>query len=223
VIFGPDQYTLTADTAGPITFHYFLGDPHQIYRSYLTLRIQEGYPNVEPKFRFFELGWESWAALGWQVNQETVLESITNFQRNGYPIRWAVTGSGFWREGGTTTGFGEFGDTFPDPRKFREQLHERDVKWLIGLRTNFVPPGGPYKPYTERRDVNLEVAYFDGNPLSEIGIEKGYFLKDDDGNLFSRPSLSSTPTFWTVVMRPPQNGSPSCSKSGTLMVSRKIP
>lgn len=188
VIFGPDQYTMTADTAGPITFHYFLGDPHQIYRSYLKLRIQEGYPNVKPKFRFFELGWESWAALGWQVNQETVLESITNFQRNGYPIRWAVTGSGFWREGGTTTSFGEFGDSFPDSGKFREELHGRDVKWLIGLRTNFVPPGGPYKPYTERRDVNLEVAYFDGNPLSEIGIEKGYFLKNDDGDLFSRPS-----------------------------------
>ncbi len=188
VILGPDQYTMTADTVEPITFHYFLGDPYKIYESYLTLRIREGYPNVKPKFRFFELGWESWAALGWQVNQEMVMQSIADFQRNGYPIRWAVTGSGFWREGGTTTSFGEFGDTFSDPRKFREQLHERDVKWLIGLRTNFVPPGGPYKPYTERRDVNLEVEYFDGNPLSEIAIEKGYFLKDDDGNLFSRPS-----------------------------------
>ena len=180
---GPEQYTMTVDTAGPITFHYFVGDPHSIYRNYLAVRQRNGYPNIEPKFRLFELGWESWAALGWQVNSETVMRSITDFQRDGYPIRWAVTGSGFWREGGTTTSFGEFGDTFPDPRTFREKIHERDVKWLIGLRTNFVPPGGPYKPYTERRNVNLEVEYFDGNPLSEIGVNEGYFLMDEEGEL----------------------------------------
>lgn len=185
---GPEQYAMTVDTAGPITFHYFVGDPQSVYRNYLAVRQRKGYPNIKPKFRLFELGWESWAALGWQVNSVTVMRSIADFQREGYPIRWAVTGSGFWRKGGTTTSFGEFGDTFPESRRFRGQLHERDVKWLIGLRTNFVPPGGPHRPYTERRNVNLEVEHFDGNPLSEIGVNEGYFLMDEEGELVTRRS-----------------------------------
>ena len=106
---------------------------------YLALRTQAGYPNIKPKFRLFELGWETWASLGWRANAATVQEELSRLLTNGFPIRWAVTGSGFWIEGGTTTSFGQFGEKFPDPESLKSWLHDRNIKWLIGLRTNFVP------------------------------------------------------------------------------------
>ena len=188
VTLGPDGYTMSVNAAEPATFHYFLGEVPGIYRKYRSLLTAKGYPQVKPKFRLFELGWESWAALGYQTRAETVLKSITNFQDHGYPIRWAVTGSGFWEEGGTTTSFGKFGEKFPAPSAFKQKMHERDVKWMIGLRTNFVLPGGPHIPATKKRDFNLKGKFFNGNPLSTVGVDKGYFLKDASGTLLKKTS-----------------------------------
>ena len=188
IILGPGAYTMSVNAAGPVTFHYLLGDMPTVYRNYRSLLTANGYPHVKPKFRLFELGWESWAALGYQTAAETVLKSVANFQAKGYPIRWAVTGSGFWEEGGTTTSFGKFGKKFPDPADFKKKLNERDVKWMIGLRTNFVLPGGPHIPKSKKRDFNLKGKFFNGNPLSTVGVEKGHFLRGESGKLLEKTS-----------------------------------
>ena len=92
VTIGPDQYSMTIRKAGSVSFYYFLGDMKTIYANYLSLRKKIGYPNIKPKFRLFELGWESWDALGYQTSEETVKNMIGNLLKEGYPIRWAVTG-----------------------------------------------------------------------------------------------------------------------------------
>ena len=188
VVLGPEAYTMSVDATGPVTFHYLPGDMPAIYSGYKTLLADHGYPWVKPKFRWFELGWESWAALGYQTNADTFLGSVKQLQDNGYPIRWAVTGSGFWEEGGTTTDFGRFGKNFFDPVGLKAELHKRNVKWMIGLRTNFVLPGGPHIPKSKERDRNLKGKFFNGNPLSSVGIEKDYFLKDPSGKLIVKTS-----------------------------------
>ena len=182
------NFKTTVVTTGPATFYCFTGSMEDIYASYQKLLRANGYPVIKPKFRLFELGWESWAALGWQTNASTMLDSITKFQERGFPIRWAVSGSGFWEDGGTTTSFGKWGKKFPEAMNFKQQLHQRDVKWMIGLRTNFVPPGGPYKPVTKERDQNMVVDTFKGNPSSQKAIDKKYFLKNPDGTLWKKHS-----------------------------------
>ncbi|MDG1357297.1 MAG: glycoside hydrolase family 31 protein [Akkermansiaceae bacterium] len=182
------RFKTTVTGAGAATFYYFTGSMKDIYASYQKLLVQKGYPLIKPKSRLFELGWESWAALGWQTNAKTMLDSITKFQERGFPIRWAVSGSGFWEDRGTTTSFGKWGKKFPGAMDFKEQLHQRDVKWMIGLRTNFVPPGGPYKPVTKERDQNMVVDTFSGNPLSQAALDRNYFLKKPDGQLWKRHS-----------------------------------
>ena len=188
VTLSKSRFKTTVTSAGAATFYYFTGSMKGIYASYQKLLAQRGYPLIKPKSRLFELGWESWAALGWQTNSKTMLESITRFQESGYPVRWAVSGSGFWEDGGTTTSYGKWGKKFPDAMEFKEQLHQRDVKWMIGLRTNFVPPGGPYKPVTKERDQNMVVDTFRGNPLSQEALDQNYFLKKPDGQLWKRHS-----------------------------------
>ena len=188
VVLGPDEYTMRVKADQAVTFHYLTGRMPSIYRSYKELLTENGYPWVQPKFRFFELGWESWAALGYQTRDEAVLRSISNFQEMGYPVRWAVTGSGFWEEGGTTTSFGNYGTKFPDPAGFKRKLHAIDVKWLIGLRTNFVLPGGPHIPKSAERDRNLKGDFFNGNPLSALGVENDYFVKKTAGDLLVQTS-----------------------------------
>lgn len=188
VSLGPESYTMSVKAEGPVTFYYLLGDLPSIYRNYRALLTVEGFPHVKPKFRLFELGWESWAALGWQTNAKTMLDSINRFQELGYPVRWAVSGSGYWEEGGTTTSFGKFGKKFSPAEAFKQSLHERDVKWMIGLRTNFVPPGGPHWPVTKERDQNMVVDSFHGNPLSQEALDQGYFLKNPDGQLWKKHS-----------------------------------
>ncbi len=181
VVLNASVYEMNITRAGGATFYYLLGDPAVIYKGYKKLRMQAGYEDVKPKPRFFELGWESWDALGWNTNQKTVKTILQKFHHQGYPIRWAVTGSGFWETGGTTTSFGRWGKKFPDPQAFKTWMHQRDIKWLIGLRTNFVPAGGPFYPVTEKRDKNLVVKAFNGNDLSIAAREKGFLVKQADG------------------------------------------
>lgn len=180
IVLGKNAYRLNTDFEGTSTFYFFTGNLKEIYANYKNLRNELGYEDVKPKSRLFELGWESWDALGWNTNQETVKDILTKFQREGYPIRWAITGSGFWDEGGTTTSFGRFGKKFPNPKKFRSWLHENDIYWMIGLRTNLIPPGGPFYPVTKKRDKNLKVSSFYGNPMSTEAIGKNILLSDSN-------------------------------------------
>ncbi len=182
------EYVMKIAAEGKATFYYFFGEPKQLYASYKKTREALGYFAAKPKSRLFELGWESWDALGWNTNQYTVKDFLRKFHKNGFPIRWAVTGSGFWETGGTTTSFGRWGDKFPDTDGFREWLNSTDIKWMIGLRTNFIPEGGPYLPVTDKRDKNLKVSSFSGNNLSEEGKSNEFFLKDGAGSLVRKTS-----------------------------------
>ena len=188
VVLNKDEYSMDLTTAGEATFYYLLGSPKTIYTNYKTLRGQQGYTDVKPKFRLFELGWESWDALGWNTNQETVREILEKFHRNNYPIRWAVTGSGFWDQGGTTTSFGRWGEKFSEAMSFKNWMHNQDIKWMIGLRTNFIPEGGPYYPKTKKRDKNLKVNSFYGNELTTEAKENGYLVTNKDGDVLSLTS-----------------------------------
>ena len=188
VVLGPEAYTMTVTADGPVTFYYLTGDMPTIYGNYKKLLVENGFPWVKPKSRLFELGWESWAALGYETRDETVLKSISDFQKKGYPIRWAITGSGFWEESGTTTSFGKYGKKFSDPLAFKAKLHAQDVKWMIGLRTNFVLPRGPHIPKSAKRDHNLKGEFFNGNPLSRLGLDEDYFVKDSSGELVIKTS-----------------------------------
>ena len=183
-----EMYSMSVTKEGESKFYYFLGTPEQIYASYKKVRNQEGYQDLKPKFRLFELGWESWDALGWNTNQKTVKEVLQKFREENYPIHWAVTGSGFWEEGGTTTSFGKWGAKFPNPEGFKSWMNDNDIKWMIGLRTNFVPAGGPYTPISNKRDRNLKGNSYNGNPLSDEVVKHDYFLKGPNGNLIKMTS-----------------------------------
>ena len=191
VTLGPKTYAMNISAKDEASFHYFLGDMKEIYKNYRAQLDLYNYPKIKPKFRLFELGWESWAALGYETNASTVLQSVQQFQKDGYRVRWAVTGSGFWENGGTTTSFGKFGEKFAEHEEFKKTLHEADVKWMIGLRTNFVLPGGPHIPKSKKRDHNLKGDMFKGNPLSEEGLKKGYFIMKQS----NEPLVLTSPYF----------------------------
>ena len=87
-----------------------------------------------------------------------------NFRKDGFPIRWAVSGSGFWEDGGTTTSFGKWGKKFPDAMEFKAKLHQRDVKWMIGLRTNFVPSRWPLQTRHQRTRPEHGGRHLQGQP-----------------------------------------------------------
>lgn len=184
VVINANEYQMNITKKGKATFYYFLGEPATIYKNYKKIREEKGYIDVKPKFGLFELGWESWDALGWNTNQHTVKNILQKFIDNKYPIKWAVTGSGFWETGGTTTSFGKWGEKFSATQGFKTWMHCNDIKWMIGLRTNFIPDGGPYYPVTKERDKNLKVNVFNGNDLSTEAREKGFLVKKSNGEPF---------------------------------------
>lgn len=181
VVLGPNTYQLNSETEGEATFYFFIGTNQEIYSNFKKIRNELGYEDIKPKPRLFELGWESWDALGWNTNQETVKDILAKFHKEGYPIRWAVTGSGFWETGGITTNFGKWGEKFSDAQSFKTWMHNQDIKWMIGLRTNFVPKGGPYIPLSSKRDRNLKGNSYNGNSISDEGLKNNYFVKDVNG------------------------------------------
>lgn len=178
VTLSESTYQQNTEIEGKSTFYLFVGEPKEIYANYKKVRNEQGFEDIKPKSRLFELGWESWDALGWNTNQFTVKDILAKFHKEGYPIRWAVTGSGFWDEGGTTTSFGRYGAKFPDTESFSNWMHQNDIYWMIGLRTNMIPSGGPYYPKTKKRDKNLKVKSYYGNDLSDEALEKDFFLND---------------------------------------------
>ncbi len=175
---GEECFSMLSTRKGRTDFYLIIGSPQEIYSSFKRIKSALGYADLKPKARLFEIGWESWDALGWNSNQKSVSEILSRFLKEGYPIKWAVVGSGFWDEGGTTTSFGRFGAKFPEPEKFREFMRSNDIAWMIGLRINLVPSGGPYYPKTKKRDRDLKVVSFYGNPLSDEAKAKDILLLD---------------------------------------------
>lgn len=164
-------------------FYCFVGEPTEIYQSFLDARNQEGYKVYQPKPDWFGVGWEAFGALAWKTNHQSVKENIDQYLSYGYPLDWMVVGSGFWPRGvgefdehGTpyttesageaakklqaTTSFGMWDDElYPDPKGFIDYFHQKGMIFTIGLRIGFIP----------------------GGPFTDEGLEKGYFLTGADG------------------------------------------
>lgn len=142
--------------------YYFFGTNTQIYQSFLDVRNELGYSVVKPKYAFFGLGWEAFGALGWETNQEMVLEDVYEYVKRGYPLHWGVVGSGFWPLSDislmSTTSFGMWGDKYPNPQAMKDRFRELGLKIFLGLRITFL----------------------DGGPFTQEGIDKGYFILDDN-------------------------------------------
>ncbi len=90
--------------------YYFFGTPAAIYAEFLKARNAHGFPVMKPVYEMFGVGWEAWGALAWNTSQQTVMEDIDRYRQEGYPLKWAVIGSGFWpqhdRAYKATTSFG---------------------------------------------------------------------------------------------------------------------
>lgn len=145
----------------PIVMHYFLGTPRKIYADFLDMRNHDGYPVLMPKYEMFGVGWEAFGALGWDTNQATVRESVDHYRSLGFPLSWAVIGSGFWPEPDNfheTTSFGLIDkQKYPDMQGLLKHFHDETLKVLFGLRITFITTG----------------------PYSAEGVERGYFLQED--------------------------------------------
>ncbi|MBW7866470.1 MAG: hypothetical protein H3C30_18890 [Candidatus Hydrogenedentes bacterium] len=184
VSIGPDYYQMANGSASEQTFYYFIGSMEEIYAVWRETRIAEGYPGVAPKMDGFELGFETWDLLRWNTTAATCQEAIQGFLDHGYKIRWAVTGSGFWQAQGTTASFGlyDFGKypetKTPLPPDFGNWCAERNIRWMIGQRTNFVKVGGPHSSKPGESGARI----FDTSPNAQEGLDKNYFLKDEKNN-----------------------------------------
>lgn len=185
VSIGPDYYQMANTSASEQKFYYFVGSMEEIYASWRETRIAAGYPGVAPKMDGFELGFETWDLLRWNTSAATCQEAIQSFLDHGYNIRWAVTGSGFWQEQGTTVSFGlyDFGKypetKAPLPPDFGDWCAERNIRWMIGQRTNFVRVGGPHSSGPGESGARI----FDTSPNAQEGLDKDYFLKDRNNNV----------------------------------------
>jgi alpha-glucosidase (family GH31 glycosyl hydrolase) len=147
--------------SAPVVMHYFLGTPRQIYAEFLAMRNDDGYPVMMPKYEMFGVGWEAFGALGWDTNQKTVRESVDRYRSLGFPLSWAVIGSGFWpasEEFHETTSFGLIDkQRYSDMTGLLQHFHDEGLKVLFGLRITFITTG----------------------PYSAEGVKHGYFLKED--------------------------------------------
>ncbi len=189
VSIGPEYYQMANSAANEQTFYYFVGSMEQVYEAWREIRIAEGYPGVSPKMDGFDLGFETWDLLRWNTRASTCQAAIQGFLDHGYNIRWAVTGSGFWRydgaggTSGTTASFGDYNlDRYPEtrpplPPDFGDWCATNGIRWMIGQRVNFVPEDGPH-----RRSKN-GAKLFDTSIGTEEGLTNGYFLRDGSGNL----------------------------------------
>ena len=171
--------------------YYFFGKPKQLYQTYNQIREKEGYASKKPKFDFFEIGYEAFGALGWNTYQSSVQEDIDTYLEKGYPLKWAVVGSGFWKgerrkpTEGTTTSFGIWdsipgtgrNDGLPDPRYpdvqgMKDFFNQREISLLLGSRINFkaLPEdGGNYD------------AENDGSFVYEA-INQGFLIQNETGS-----------------------------------------
>lgn len=170
--------------------YYFFGEPQELYNTYRLVREKEGFPSKKPKFRFFELGYEAFGSLGWNTYQSSVQQDIDAYLDLGYPLKWAVVGSGFWKgerrtpQEGSTTSYGIWDSIaapirndglpnprYPDPKGIKDFFRNRDIKLLLGSRINFKGMPSDKGNYFMENDGDLSVK----------GLEKGYFLKEKNG------------------------------------------
>jgi alpha-glucosidase (family GH31 glycosyl hydrolase) len=150
---------------GPVTLHYFFGDPHDIYKAYLDVRNASGYRVFTPKYEAFGVGWEAFGALGWETNQKTDTDSIDRYLHEGYPLKWVVIGSGFWPDKPDsmheTTSFGLWDHArYPDPQAMIAHFHDEHLVTMLGLRITFITTG----------------------PFAAEGVAHHYFLTNASGN-----------------------------------------
>lgn len=178
--------------------YYFFGDMEQIYSDYKAVRNAAGYVDTKPHYAMFGLGWEAFGSLGWNAYQSSVESTLTDYLNSGYNLTWGVIGSGFWKGDrkaleGTTTSFGIWDDTkdpngrtdglpnprFPGPDELKQFFADNGIKLLVGLRNHLKLPAS-YKGvnYGGKWDENV-----DGRFVFEA-LDKGYFLKNDDGSLY---------------------------------------
>ena len=166
-----------AHTSGPVHLYYFFGDPHQIYAQYLSVRNAEGYHVMMPKYQAFGVGWEAFGALGWNTNQKTVGDSVDRYIAEGYPLKWAVIGSGFWPaapEMHETTSFGLWNhDKYPDPAALIHHFNDEHLTVMLGLRITFITTG----------------------PYSAEGVAKGYFIQKDGKAVVYPPGWPTMPYY----------------------------
>ena len=162
-------------------FHLFAADDlEQIYAAYREARIAEGLPDSMPDADFFYPGLESYGALAWNTNQATVMEILEGYLERGYPLRWAVVGSGFWKNSrrqpqgpeGLTTSFGIWGQRYPDPDGMKAFLKENNLRLIMGLRHGF-------KALPEHGGNHDDEVH---GPFTRHGLENNYFLLDAEGN-----------------------------------------
>ncbi len=142
--------------------YYFFGSPAEIYAEFRKARNAHGFPIMKPSYDMFGVGWEAWGALAWNTSYETVMADIDQYLEEGYPLKWAVIGSGFWphheEHYQATTSFGMWDkEKYPDPDQLKQDFKDRGLMFIMGLRIAFLP-GGPY---------------------TEQGLENGYFLMED--------------------------------------------
>lgn len=180
VTIGADAVTLTATNETDAVFWSELGTVDEVYASWKHARERMGFPGVRPRREWFGLGWESWDALRWNTNAATVRASIERWRDLGFPIRWAVTGSGFWSDRHSTTSFGRWHEEkYPDPEGLRAWFDERGIAWLIGGRTNFVL-GGREPPDSARDDLDWRSALVRG-PFTDDALARGFFYGTSPG------------------------------------------
>lgn len=142
--------------------YYFFGTPAEIYAEFLKARNAHGFPVMKPTYEMFGVGWEAWGALAWNTSHQTVIADIDRYREEGYPLKWAVIGSGFWPQHEpvykATTSFGMWDkEKYPDPAKLKQDFKDRGLKFITGLRICFLP----------------------GGPFTAEGLEKGFFLMQD--------------------------------------------
>lgn len=181
---------LGANNVGAINIYYFFGQMQEIYASYAKVRAAEGYPDFKPKYDFFDVGYEAFGSLGWNTAQSTVQKDLSAYLERGYPLKWAVVGSGFWKgdrkspSQGSTNSFGIWDDTFqpgrtddlpnpryPDVAGFKQYFRERHINLILGIRVNYKAPsdqGGHDDPIND-------------GPYTKEGLKNDYFIKDTDG------------------------------------------
>lgn len=164
--------------------HYFFGDLETIYGAYKEARNAAGYLDARPDYTFFGVGYESYGALGYNTNQATITQSVTDYLAKGFPISWAVTGSGFWpylgSAQGTTSSFGMWGEKYPDPDAYKKFFADNDIALILGLRQSFpaLPEdGGTYDPEKD-------------GPFVQEALDAGYFIADEDGDPLTFSTIS---------------------------------
>jgi alpha-D-xyloside xylohydrolase len=166
--------------------YYFFGNPHVVYRTFLGVRNRKGYRVFLPKYQFFGVGWESWGALAWNTNQQTITESVNRYLSLGYPLQWMIIGSGFWPHSApgleSTTSFGMWDrKLYPHPKALIDHFHKRGLKVMLGLRICFLTDG----------------------PFSREGIEHGYFIeKNGEPEVFRLRGWPKTPCYLLNGQKP---------------------